>query len=288
MLAATVAAATFLSLVGRGGPSLHAVAGDDVEYTFGPPVKKGEHTYAWYRKTHADAAAQRYGADPAKVGDGMDTWHWWVGVNNPEFWRKITVYTAGKQNVANVRQDFLRMLHVTSRADRWTKMGLINDPDTVPADKPDQYGLKLDRCKDGALTWDPDVFGYPSGVIGFQLFVNKNFDKKNWSIEKYLADPSSVEPPYNVGMACALCHVSFNPTRPPNDPVNPEWDNLTSAIGNQFFREGMMVARKRPAIPSPTSTSTTSSRARAKPRVIRPTSSTARFRSTPSTAWASV
>lgn len=246
LLAVTMAGLAFFSPIGSGRAPARAADGDDVEYTFGPPVKQGEKTYAWYRKTHGEEAAKRYGVDAGKVGDGMDTWHWWVGVNNPEFWRKITLYTAGKQNVANVRQDFLRMLHVTSRADRWTKMGLINDPDTVPADKPDQYGLKLDRCKDGALTWDPEVFGYPSGVIGFQLFVNKNFDKKNWSVEKYLADPSSVEPPYNVGMACALCHVSFNPTRPPKDPINPEWENLTSAIGNQFFREGMMVGSETP------------------------------------------
>ena len=119
-------------------------------------------------------------------------------------------------------------------------MGLINDPDTVPAEKPDQYGLMIDRMKDGALTWDPDIFGYSSGVIGLQLFTNKKFDAKKWSVEKYLADPGSVEPPYNVGMACALCHVSFNPNNPPQDPSNPKWENITSAIGNQYFREGMM------------------------------------------------
>ena len=39
----------------------------------------------------------------------------------------------------------------------------------------------------------PDVFSYSSGVIGLQLFRNKNFDAKKWSIDKYLADASSVE-----------------------------------------------------------------------------------------------
>ena len=65
-------------------------------------------------------------------------------------------------------------------------------------------------------------------------------------MEKYLADPSSVEPPYNVGMACALCHVSFNPNNPPKDPANPKWENITSAIGNQYFREGMLVGYDMP------------------------------------------
>src|SRR5260221_13930795 len=58
-----------------------AAEGDDVEYTFGRPVKDGEQTYDWYRKTHTDWAAKRYGVDPKKVGDGMDTWPWWCGAD---------------------------------------------------------------------------------------------------------------------------------------------------------------------------------------------------------------
>jgi len=62
-----------------------AADGDEVEYTFGRPVKDDEKTYDWYRKTHADWAAKRYGVDPDKVGDGMDTWHWWCGGDNRDF-----------------------------------------------------------------------------------------------------------------------------------------------------------------------------------------------------------
>src|SRR5262245_6900918 len=212
-----------------------------VEYTFGRPVEEGEHTYDWYRKTHAEEAARRYGVDAKAVGDGMDTWHWWCGVDNPELWRDLTVLGATKgYTAADGRLDFFRMLMTTSRADRWFKMGLMNDPDTDPADKPDQYGLTLDRAKEGALTWDPEVFGYPSGVLGLQLFTNKRFDARKWSVKKYLDDPSSVEPPYLVGQACVLCHVGFDPSRPPSDPVNPKWENLSSNIGNQYFREGML------------------------------------------------
>ena len=243
LLGGILTAVTLAALLILGNrPVVRAAEGDQVEYTFGRPVEKGEQTYDWYRKTHADEAAKRYGVDPNAVGDGMDTWHWWAGVDNPVWWRKATVLTAGKEYSAlNVRLDFFRLLQTTSRADRWAKMGLINDPDTVPADKPDQYGLMIDRAKDGALTWDPEVFGYPSGVIGFQLFTNKKFDAKKWSVQKYLDDPASVEPPYLVGMACGLCHISFNPTKPPKDPANPKWENIVSNIGNQYFREGMMV-----------------------------------------------
>ena len=63
---------------------------------------------------------------------------------------------------------------------------------------------------------------------------------------KYLDDPGSVEPPYLVGMACAFCHVSFSPQKPPQDPSNPKWENLTSAIGNNYFREGMLFGYDTP------------------------------------------
>ena len=222
-------------------PAVHAAEGDDVEYTFGRPLNDGEQTYNWYRKTHADWAAKRYGVNPKAVGDGMDTWHWWCGVDNPGFWREMAKLTS-KKNVVTARIDLLRMLHAVPRSERWEKIGLINDPDCVPAEKPDQYGLRIDRMKDGTLTWDPDTFGYSSGVVGLQLFTNKNFDAKKWSIDKYLDDASSVEPPFLVGMACTVCHTAFNPNRPPMNPAEPKWENLDSNIGSQYFREGMLFA----------------------------------------------
>jgi hypothetical protein len=227
-------------------PVAQAADRDEVEYTFGRPVKKGEQTYGWYRKTHADWAAKRYGVDPKKVGDGMDTWHWWCGVDNPGFWRDMAKLTSKKANVLTARIDLLRMLHTVPRSERWEKIGLINDPDCVAAKKPDKYGLMIDRMKDGSLTWDPEVFGFSSGVVGLQLFINKEFDAKKWSIDKYLADASSVEPPYHVGMACAVCHTAFNPNRPPKNPAEPKWENLSSHIGSQYFREGMLFGYDMP------------------------------------------
>jgi hypothetical protein len=54
-------------------------ASSAVVYEFGRPMGADEHTYDWYRRTHADAAAARYGIPASITGDGMDTWHWWVG-----------------------------------------------------------------------------------------------------------------------------------------------------------------------------------------------------------------
>ena len=63
-----VAALALAALWGVGGDRAAALAaeGDDVEYTFGRPVKDGEQTYDGHRKTHADEAAKRYGVDPAE------------------------------------------------------------------------------------------------------------------------------------------------------------------------------------------------------------------------------
>ena len=245
----------------RESPPPLAAEGDEVEYTFGRPVKDGEQTYEGHRKTHADEAARRYGVDPEKVGDGMDTWHWWCGVDNPGYWREMAKLTSKKENVLTARIDLLRMLHTVPRSERWEKIGLINDPDCVAADEPDQYGLKIDRMKDGALTWDPEVFGFSSGVVGLQLFKNKKFDAKKWSIDKYLDDASSVEPPYLVGMACAVCHTAFNPNRPPRNPAEPKWENIDSHIGSQYFREGMLFGYDVPKMRSPGTTCTASRRA---------------------------
>src|SRR5262245_31462940 len=91
-------------------PAAHAAEGDEVEYTFARPITEGEHTYDWYRKTHADDAAKRYGVSPEAVGDGMDSWHWWTGVDNPGFWRNMTILTGKRRNAVNARTDFLSLL----------------------------------------------------------------------------------------------------------------------------------------------------------------------------------
>jgi hypothetical protein len=142
-LGGTLTALTLAVLLIFGNRQIVRAADDnEVEYTFGRPIQKDEQTYDWYRKTHADEAAKRYGVDPEAVGDGMDTWHWWVGVDNPGFWRSLAIRTGGKAgNLLNVHVDLLRMLIQLPRSQRWEVVGLINDPDTVPADKPDKYGL---------------------------------------------------------------------------------------------------------------------------------------------------
>jgi hypothetical protein len=60
--------------------------------------------------------------------------------------------------------------------------------------------------------------------------VNHDFYEK----PEYYQDPKLVRP-YIVGMACSLCHVSFDPVRPPADVNNPKWENLNDYVGAQYF-----------------------------------------------------
>jgi mono/diheme cytochrome c family protein len=211
----------------------------EFDYEFGRPVRPDEMTYNQYRKVHMEAA-NKMGLSPEAVGDGMDTWHWWVGVDNPGFWTDLSKLTSGSHNYTNLRIDLLRLLMVVPRKDRFKLLGLINDPDSVAAEMPDQFGLMIDRMKDGTLQWDPQKFGYSSGVIGIQLFKNDKFDPKKWSAEKYIQGGGEyLQPPYKVGMACVFCHIGFNPLHPPKDTAEPTWQNLTSSFGNQYLREGL-------------------------------------------------
>jgi hypothetical protein len=86
--------------------------------------------------------------------------------------------------------------------------------------------------------------------MGFRLFPNPDFNekaKKKWDGERYYrdadyaADPNLIRP-YRVGVSCGACHIAFNPLSPPADPENPRMENLSSAIGNQYIREGRTFA----------------------------------------------
>src|SRR5579864_7934393 len=86
--------------------------------------------------------------------------------------------------------------------------------------------------------------------MGFRLFENPDFKGdavKNLDAKRYYNDPDyavskTLVRPYRVGVACGACHIAFNPCKPPNDPENPKWENLASAIGNQYIREGATFA----------------------------------------------
>jgi hypothetical protein len=154
---------------------------------------------------------------------------------------------------------------------RWEYFGLLNEPcfERPTGPDPDRWNLWLDRRKPGCAS-DPfenatkypgvqigargrtlngkrfdtgSYYGYATGIVGLRLFPNPNFDERaaaHWDAEKYYTDPSyyndkGLIKPYRVGMSCAFCHVGPNPIKPPADPNNPEWANLSSNVGAQYF-----------------------------------------------------
>ena len=104
-------------------------------------------------------------------------------------------------------------------------------------------GHRGEKLPDGTTLPVGSFYGYPTGIIGLRLFPNPDFgpkDKARWDAKRYYEnDPAYVTKdlvrPYRVGMACAFCHVGPNPLKPPADPNNPKWENLSSNVGAQYF-----------------------------------------------------
>src|SRR2546423_158750 len=124
-------------------------------------------------------------------------------------------------------------------------MGRVNEPGVRQASKPDQYGVWLDeRVEPEQAGVDTSIYGRSSGVVGLRLFPNPAFDetaRRRWNAERYYTDPDYFNDPhlvrpYRVGMACAFCHVQMHPLRPPDDPEQPKWENLSSNIGNHYLK----------------------------------------------------
>lgn len=113
---------------------------------------------------------------------------------------------------------------------------------------------------------DPRIYGYPSGVIGLRLFPNPEFfgdskaagkardywqtqvvnnidtDSKDNASRYYSGNTVSADPklvrPFRVAMACSFCHVGPHPLAPPTPEgvEKPAWGNMSSTIGNQYWR----------------------------------------------------
>jgi hypothetical protein len=174
---------------------------------------------------------------------GRNTWNLWTG-GNEQFWERMSRESYGLI-------DLLKTIDSRKRSTRFKEMGLINEPGFKSAAKPDQYGLYIDEAETPEPAGiDPKVYGRPSGIMGYRIFDNPDFDaeaKKKWDPNRYYSDADyavdrKLIRPYRVGVSCGACHIAFNPTKPPEDPENPKWENLASAIGNQYIREGRAFA----------------------------------------------
>ncbi|MCP5161493.1 MAG: hypothetical protein H7A00_07475 [Hahellaceae bacterium] len=123
-------------------------------------------------------------------------------------------------------------LDTRTRSERFTKWGLINDPDCVEGDASTNW---YDKCQDP----------HSSGVLGYRKYYAdpKKDDNGQVVYDPTVApyDPNEIKENkrYVIGHPCVQCHVAFDPTNPPENPNEPRWENLSGTIGNKFTRQPM-------------------------------------------------
>ncbi|HEX6642910.1 MAG TPA: hypothetical protein VF215_17470 [Thermoanaerobaculia bacterium] len=190
---------------------------------------------------------------------GRIVWNLWVG-DSGLMWDWLAQHGFGTA-------DLLKTIDSRRRPRRFQDIGIINQPGYMQATKPDQYGLFIDvpNPNDPAGNIDQQVdyatYGRSSGVVGLRLSENPKFDaaaKAEWMKHigpdgvnhdfyenpDYYNNPKLTRP-YIVGMACSVCHVSFDPVRPPADVANPKWENLNDYVGAQYFNVGEFFVPRR-------------------------------------------
>jgi hypothetical protein len=195
--------------------------------------------------------------------EGRNMWLVWTG-GNDRLWDRLTVDSLGSFDLLKTLSSHPRFGY--GRRNRFYELGLVNEPCFSEATGPDpnRFGLWLD-VRDPKCPPDPfadparypgvrigargttvavgSYYGEPTGVIGLRLFPNPDFDeraRRQWNSDRFYNDPSyysdpDLVRPYRVGMSCAFRHVGPSPIRPPADPENPQWENLNSIVGAQYF-----------------------------------------------------
>jgi hypothetical protein len=194
---------------------------------------------------------------------GRNTWIVWTG-GNDRLWDKLTNLTYGTFDLLKILSSYSGLKY--SRDNRWNYFGLINEPCFTKATGPDpqRYGLWLDQR---STDCPPDPFaneqkylgvsigargknipvgsyyGCPTGIVGLRLFPNPAFDQAaaaRWDAARFYKDADyylskDLVRPYRVGMSCGFCHVGPNPEKPPANPEAPQWGELSSTVGAQYF-----------------------------------------------------
>ncbi|MGH8580037.1 MAG: hypothetical protein ACREVK_07940 [Gammaproteobacteria bacterium] len=197
------------------------------------------------------------------VAKGRNNWIVWTA-GNDRLWDTLARDSRGNLDLLKVLANHPSLKF--SRDNRWQYLGLVNEPcfEKGTGPRADRYGLWLD-VRQADCPPDPfeneekypgvkigargenvplgSYYGYATGIVGLRLFPNPNFDEQaeqRWDPERYFTDPSyyndkDLVRPYRVGMSCGFCHVGPNPSKPPQDPEHPKWENLNSNPGAQYF-----------------------------------------------------
>ncbi len=221
-------------------------------------AKRQGKTTADFPETAVDVFHDMDGGIPLTPDEikGRNTWMLWTG-GNQAFWDYLANHSYGNLDFLKILSSYPKpdkhgKKYYYSRDNRFSYLGLMNEPGFKKATSPDpQFGLYLDERVDPEPKGiDPVIYGKSSGIVGLRLFLNPKFDKassdydqdavEHWDAERFYTDPDyyldkELERPYRVGMSCAFCHVGPHPLHPPADPENPQWANLSTNVGAQYF-----------------------------------------------------
>lgn len=219
------------------GPDTHAFQGA-ITWKYEPIPQAAPPSCDKPQPTGYDAEGCRYvktlfkdveAKDPAKaealreqVRRGRDVWFKGTFGNQDEIYLHFSRSAGGIQNI------WYPWLDTRERKNRFTKYGLINDPDCTEGDESTYW---WDKCPDP----------HSSGVLGYRkYYADPTKDKSGKVIfdpktSPYRSDEMQKNMRFVVGHPCVQCHVGFDPTRPPADPNNPKWENLSGTIGNQHI-----------------------------------------------------
>jgi len=167
-----------------------------------------------------------------QVRRGRDVWFKGSFGNQDEEYLHTT-RTVGKDNV------WYPWLDTRERKHRFTKWGMINDPDCTEGDASTHW---YDRCPDA----------HSSGVLGYRKYYQDPTRDASGKVtfdpatSPYRQDELQKNLRYVLGGPCVQCHVAFDPTNPPKDPNQPKWENIHATIGNQYTMQPMQYVMGTP------------------------------------------
>ena len=179
--------------------------------------------------------------DPAKaqaarerVRRGRDVWFKGTFGNQDE------IYLHFSRTTPNGIDDiWYPWLDTRERSQRFTKYGLINDPDCTEGDASTYF---WDKCPDP----------HSSGVLGYRKYHADPIKDATGNVTfnpytaPYEADELKKNKRFVIGHPCVQCHVGFDPTHPPANPNEPKWENLSATIGNQHIKQPEMFFQGAP------------------------------------------
>ena len=175
---------------------------------------------------------------------GRNTWNLWSG-GNEHFWNHAAQDSFGLM-------DLLKMLDNRKfpRGERFKVLGLVNEPGFRAA----RSRTNLACCS--TKRWSPNrqasieqstgslrvcsVFGF------FRIRIStrsaQEMEWRSFHERSCLLQRQQTHPSVSRRRSVWLLPIAPNPSNPPLDPENPRWENLASAIGNQYINEGKVFA----------------------------------------------